>query len=108
MNRICQNDLCDHKLAPHQRKYCCRECYHEARHKKQGEEAEKRINKFYSDDHIIIDVVDRSRAQVEQTKSYDVYRDMPGVYYKLVVCVDENVFNSITEGNLSPNGETLD
>ncbi len=63
-------------------------------HKKQGEEAEKRINKFFNNDHMIIDVVDRSRAQIEQTKSYDVYRDMPGVYYKLVVCVDENALRA--------------
>lgn len=85
MVRICQNDSCNNKLKSNQKYFCSVACRKEAGYHKKADEAEKRVEQFFNDSSLFVDVVELSRSSVEDNpKRYRQYRDMPGMKYYLV------------------------
>ena len=96
--KTCLNCGVEFHVYPSQsgRKYCSPACFHEHRDKELLDKAEERVKEL--DNECIVDCVDLSRRYAEQ--HYSRYANMPGVHYKIIVCLDSN-------GHISSVDETL-
>ena len=82
----CQNENCNNKLKPNQKRFCSVECYQDSRALKKIDDSLSRVKEFEAGNPGILDVISLTRAQVENhPKKMKGYSDLPVKYFLVVV-----------------------